>query len=756
MAIRVSLTSAFLFASHLLALSAWGQNPLNPSGFPLNPARDPRLPPPLPAGEAERVLRILRFENLEATSETLKGDNVEFELRGYRIRADHVEGNLQTQQFQLLGNVNLIGKDFVIRGEHLFVDFEQGLFRLQQGEMDLRPSLLEGKVINDVYLSAKTAEAMPGEAKGHICRLTTCNYDNPHYYLTAKDVRGIADSKLIFKDIRLNVGKTTLFQIPQLVIPISRDSPPITPEVGTARDEGYFLKLRYGIPVGNDVLTLRGDFMSQRGIALGLQYDYRSTKNQGKASLYSDFSRTSGNDYSITASLQHRQDLPFGKLTFQHETRQFNYLTGINNITHRSQGQLSFKPSPHANTSLNFSRTQTLSPSFQSLQSNLALNHQHQWTPNHTSSLQVNWTQSRAEAGGNLISTRQAVDVRLRDRWEFPLYTAELNFQRQIPIGSTLDFFRGIERAPEIILSTDRDKLFTKKSSLPFFLVSFSFGNFIDHFTDKEILRYFFDLKARETRSLTPHLNISYDAGFQQGFYSDDTAQYSSRLNILASYKQSSRTSINFRYHFQQSHGFTPIQIDRVGEQNSAFFDAMGEVAPGLKIGGQVGYDFNRERRNVVPWQTPGIRLEYKPHDKFSFRAAGIYDAIQSSWSSVRMDATWKTETFSLVAAARYDALRSRWANLNLLLDGIRLGRLKVSTLLLYNGFLNRFDARHLSFTYDLHCAEAVLQIIDTRVGFRPGREVLFFIRLKALPQSSPFGLGRQGEPLGPGTGWSG
>jgi hypothetical protein len=120
------------------------------------------------------------------------------------------------------------------------------------------------------------------------------------------------------------------------------------------------------------------------------------------------------------------------------------------------------------------------------------------------------------------------------------------------------------------------------------------------------------------------------------------------------------------------------------------------------------------------------------------------------------MDATWKTETFSLVAAARYDALRSRWANLNLLLDGIRLGRLKVSTLLLYNGFLNRFDARHLSFTYDLHCAEAVLQIIDTRVGFRPGREVLFFIRLKALPQSSPFGLGRQGEPLGPGTGWSG
>ncbi len=756
MAVRVSLTSLFLLALCLLPPSLPAQNPLNPSGFPLNPARDPRLPPPLPAGEAERTLRILQFENLEATTNTLKGTNVTFELRGYRIRADFVEGNLQTQQFQLRGNVNLLGKDFVIRGELLFVDFEQGIFRLQQGEMDLRPSLLEGRVINDVYLRAQAVQAVPGEVRGHICRLTTCNYETPHFQFTARDIQGISDSKLVFNDIRLNVGKTTLFQIPRLVVPISRESPPITPEAGNARDEGYFLKLRYGIPVGKDTLTLRGDFMSQRGIGLGLQYDYRSTTNQGRASLYSDFSRNPNNGYNVTASIHHRQELPFGKLNFQHETRQFNYLTGINNVTHRSQGQLTFNPSRRATTTLNLSRTQTFSPSSQSLQSNIALNHQYQWNQTHTTSLQINWAQSRADSAGNLISKREAVDVRLRDRWEFPLYIAELNFQRQIPIGSTLDFFSGIERAPELVLSTDRNRLFPQKTSIPFFLASLSFGNFIDHFTDKEVLRYFFDLRARDTRFLNPNLQVTYDAGFQQGFYSDNTAQYTTRLNLLSSYKQSTRVSINLRYHFQQSNGFTPLQLDRVGEQHSAFLDAMGEVAPGLKIGGQVGYDINRERRNLVPWQTPGIRMEYKPNDTFQFRAAGIYDAIQSSWNSVRMDATWKTQTFRLVTTARYDALRSRWANLNLLLDGVRIGRLQISTLFLYNGFLNRFDARHLSFTYDLHCAEAVLQIIDTRVGFRPGREVLLFIRLKALPQSSPFGLGRLGEPLGPGTGWAG
>jgi hypothetical protein len=76
-----------------------------------------------------------------------------------------------------------------------------------------------------------------------------------------------------------------------------------------------------------------------------------------------------------------------------------------------------------------------------------------------------------------------------------------------------------------------------------------------------------------------------------------------------------------------------------------------------------------------------------------------------------------------------------------------------VSALLLYNGFLERFDSRHFAFTYDLHCAEAVLQIIENNVGFRPGREFLFFIRIKALPFDSPFGTGRLGQPIGLGGG---
>jgi LPS-assembly protein len=101
----------------------------------------------------------------------------------------------------------------------------------------------------------------------------------------------------------------------------------------------------------------------------------------------------------------------------------------------------------------------------------------------------------------------------------------------------------------------------------------------------------------------------------------------------------------------------------------------------------------------------------------------------------------------------RYDAVRSVWGSANLFVDALKWGRLRISSALAYNGYLKAFEARHFSFTYDTHDAEFILQVLDNPVGFRPGREISFFIRLKALPFDTPFGIGRRGQPIGTGTG---
>jgi LPS-assembly protein len=45
---------------------------------------------------------------------------------------------------------------------------------------------------------------------------------------------------------------------------------------------------------------------------------------------------------------------------------------------------------------------------------------------------------------------------------------------------------------------------------------------------------------------------------------------------------------------------------------------------------------------------------------------------------------------------------------------------------------------------------------VDNKVGFRSGRQIGFFIRLKAFPSFSPFGIGRRGQAIGSASGFGG
>jgi hypothetical protein len=98
---------------------------------------------------------------------------------------------------------------------------------------------------------------------------------------------------------------------------------------------------------------------------------------------------------------------------------------------------------------------------------------------------------------------------------------------------------------------------------------------------------------------------------------------------------------------------------------------------------------------------------------------------------------------------ARYDGIRKVWSSANLYVENIKIGRTSFSAILTYNGFTKQFDSQQYSFIYDLHCAEAILVYTQQNTGFRSGKDVALFIRLKAIPFDIPFGFGRRGQPLG-------
>jgi LPS-assembly protein len=125
------------------------------------------------------------------------------------------------------------------------------------------------------------------------------------------------------------------------------------------------------------------------------------------------------------------------------------------------------------------------------------------------------------------------------------------------------------------------------------------------------------------------------------------------------------------------------------------------------------------------------------------------YDTISKLWSSVRIDSTYIPGATFLSVGARYDGIRGSWSNLDLFLNSLKVGRTRLSASASYNGFTKQVDGYQLNAIYDLHEADAIITVSEFRTGFRPGREISFFIRLKAFPTDTLFGIGRQGQSLG-------
>lgn len=752
MAIRVAVAAigCLLASAHLFAQSD-SQNPLDPKGFPIGKGRDERLPPPLPPDAASYEFKILSADESNFSEKTVEGKKIKFEYRGYRGECDDLLGDLETNEFVLKGNVNLLGQGSVTKGESVYINFESRTFRAMDATIDIKKTLTQGRTLSDIYLRSALTQGSEERMDAQGASVTTCILDDPHFKLESDSLTFIPNKKIVFRNFRLRVLDKTLFAIPSVTIPLTRNRSNYLPDVGQSEDEGFYVKLKYGVPVGEDTASLLARFRSKLGYSLGAEYESERGSRRTFMRTIADFDPAQ-NHISMTGAIEHTQKFSFGRLRLNHSSRQFSYLSGPSTVSHSSLIEFAPILGKGGNTNLTYLRNEVLSSGFRSMQSALSFADARQWAEKLRTTVRLTYSDNEASQGGSKLSNQQALDVRFTSIWDEMHYSAQLDYNRAVPIGSTENFASGVDRTPELSLRTDSQKLFTNR--LPFNFQAAAFlGSYQDHFNNSDITRMALDLRATSQGKQNRPLTLDYDLGFRQGVYSDDTAQYTPKANLRLGYKLGERFSANIRYNYTKMFGFTPLAVDRSGEYNLTTFDMLAEPLPKLKFGGQVGFDFRRQDQGRIAWTSPSIRMEYEPRNDFRFRANIIYDSENKEWASARLDFRWKPGATTLAATALYDARRNSWGNINFYLDALKAGRLSVSVLGAYNGYLKRFDSLHLSFIYDLHCNEAVLQIIDNRTGFRPGTEILFFIRIKALPFATPFGIGRQGQSMGGGGG---
>jgi hypothetical protein len=732
---------------------ARGQDVMEPRANPGLPPREGALPPP--QGDNQRRIELIYsggpWRNVGDKFEATGGIHIRY--RGYDILADQVVGSTLTNIFTASGNVKVIGQDAVVTGETVTVNFDERSFRSQDADAQLRPSFLQGRVLDDVYLRGAVTYGTEREVWGEHSAFTTCNLDHPHYELLAdrSDIR--PGRRAILRKVTLEVLNKKILTVPYVSVPLDPSGDRYMPEVGQSPDEGYYIRNYIGIPTrsSNDNLVGRLDYMTKLGTGLGGNYNYlREGAMVGAMRLYSVL----GQIDTLNFSNQHEQRIGRGTLRIENDYQRNNYFNAPQSSIWTARSFFDLPQGGATNTRLSFNRASNESGGFRTLNQVWGINDQRQWNSRTTTTATVNYSQvSSGLSGGNSVE-RENVDLQLRARHDMQKALAEFEYIRSIPVGTVQNFFSPADRTPVFALRSDARRLFGQDFAQNFnFNTELSVGEFVASRTRDRVGRANFDLNFTRPDVPSRRSSLSFSGRFKQGVYSDDTAQYVAGLGLNYRYRLGRDTGLNVRYNFLRPYGFTPLSLDRVGRTNFMSMDLNFRPIRALMIGAQTGYDFLLEEREQIAWQPIALRAEYQPTDWLQMRALSTYDPARHAYSNTRLDFAYYPGATRVSAGFRYDGLRHTWSNANVYIDGFKWGRLMASAILSYNGYLRKFEAQHYSFTYDLHCAELIVQVLDNPVGFRSGREVTFFVRLKAFPFDTPFGIGRRGQGVGTGVG---
>lgn len=731
-------------------------NPLEPTGFGKEETgRTGKVPEPETDDKAFQVIRSGKFRQIHEEVEFSGG--VEFMYRGYHVFADSAEGNLDTQIFSLAGDVKLIGKDAVVQGAKVTVDFDKRIYHAIDSRADLKPSLVQGSFIKDLYAHGKDSYGSANENQTLYGGITSCDLLRPHYEIDGDNIIVRPGKRAIFRKARIRLFGRTILKLNYLSIPLDDKSYNNTPEVGQSQQEGYFIKTRWGIPLSatNDLYS-RLDYMSKLGIGIGADWMYRTQTVNDKLDVYT----ITGPGSMVKITDDHQQKFAWGTLVIDSDYENNNYLTQPGAVLQSEKALLTFPQHNAAVTRLSLSETGSATGNTSSISEQIGVSDSRKFGQNVTSAIDVNYQTSgttyQVPGAANVTTTQQNLNVKVDEQDDLTKAIAEFEYQRQIPVGSTAAVFGSNDQTPVVTLSSDAKRLMGDQVATNWpFKTYMSIGEFSDELGDGQVTRDAFDIKFQHPDRGTGPIHSDITGEFRQGVYSDNTAQYVLNFTDLESVKLGKNTSLNFHYNYLRPYGFSPVSIDQTGRQNEATTDLSVKPLKTLSIGAQSGYDLTRLEMDEPAWQPVGIRIEWQPKDYLVMRTQAMYDTLDGAWSNIRIDTSYKPGATFLSVGSYYDGIRHTWENVNVFLDNLTWGKTKLSAILTYNGYTDMFDNMQFSLTYDLHCAEAVLTFQQQNNGFEPGRTITFFLRIKALPFSSPFGAGTRGQPIGTGTGTS-
>lgn len=217
-----------------------------------------------------------RFEEGVAIAE----DNVQIHYGEYSIYCDYAEYNPETRDILLVGNIRLYTKKQVLTGQRALFNLETKQMRALELSGSNYPMLFHA--FNFRALSQREFRVRDG-------LFTTDDSSQPDFHVKARSIRIYTDSRVVFSNSTVYIGKTPVFWFPYLFANIDNTGFIVLP--GYDSRWGPFLLAGYSFPLTKGVdLTARAEWRQKFGPSVGLDAKLQYGKDdRNYGDLQSDF-----------------------------------------------------------------------------------------------------------------------------------------------------------------------------------------------------------------------------------------------------------------------------------------------------------------------------------------------------------------------------------------------------------------------------------------------------------------------------------
>ncbi|RXG64736.1 LPS-assembly protein LptD [Candidatus Atribacteria bacterium 1244-E10-H5-B2] len=577
----------------------------------------------------------ITYEKIEGEDLIIAKGKVNFQYQDIEINADYLKINLDTNLLFASGEIFLKQDESETNCEELTYNWETKKTIMLRLKGELTGESIKGKI----YYQGKMMENFLETVEISEGSFTTCELEEPHYHIVAKEMIIYPKDKIIARNVSWYEGKIKIITLPYFLIFLDRKTQlPILPKIGQNSNDGWYAKINFNYYVNEKSYgTLYIDWFEKRGIGIGvkhyLEIGEEDDNNSGDASfyLYQIKEKDSG-EFKLTGNLNYKQEFTEENIKTQvtlnysgikAEGGELPYNTLKSQFSFDKDGE---KYKLKISGKYNFSGT-GLGQEDLSIDGNIKVNHNYTFNDKLSSVLTLVYTDKNP-------ASQEVADLELKPKWELKYkgegYTLNLATEKRFDLDG--DNYTGeniskiINRLPEFVFNKSATAIGDTKITYD---IDASVGHFYEAATEEDNWRGEYIINVKRPFDLGEYLTLTPSGIFRQDVYLTGEARYllGGKMDLKASYE--SNVSATLSYSYNKSVGPTPFNFDYIAPLTNTVSGKLTlKPSEKVKLDLSTNYNFVTENfGNLV------AKVEYKPKDDWKMNFSSSYNLNTKEWT---------------------------------------------------------------------------------------------------------------------------